>query len=336
MVWQFFVVIFVLSLTYSNSLLVREEDSSDLLVHLTSGSFVGQSSTTNGTERWLGIPFAQPPVGNLRFKAPVAITTPAKGIQNATQFGNACPQLPSATTFGTQGEDCLTLNVWRPIATSGSEKLPTLVWFYGGAYMHGGTADPTFEPTRIIERSTTTNKPIIFVSVNWRVNTFGFLASKHVPLEDLNVGLQDQRAALIFLQDNIARFRGDPEKASAHLYLVHPSLMNVHHSLTSVTQQSAGAGSVEAHILFPAKQPLFRAGIMDSSTGPFKTAPVPAIYDELNQPFSNLLELVGCAEGPGSVECLRDTPFDSEQPALAAHGRPARRLRHGAPVIADR
>ncbi|KAJ3532186.1 hypothetical protein NM688_g7459 [Phlebia brevispora] len=121
--------------------------------------------------------------------------------------------------------------------------------------MHGRTAEPTFEPTRVIERSTSaTSKPIILVSVKWKVNTVGFLASEHVPLEDLNAGLQDQRAGLIFLQDNIARFGGNPEKASAHSYLIHPSLTNVHHRLPQIMiwGQPAGAGSVKAHILFPA------------------------------------------------------------------------------------
>ena len=102
----------------------------DLLVQLTSGNFIGQRSVVNATERWLGIPFAQPPVGNLRFKAPVQITKPAKGVQTATQFGLSCPQLPSATLFGPQGEDCLTLNVWRPIGTDPKAELPVLVWFY--------------------------------------------------------------------------------------------------------------------------------------------------------------------------------------------------------------
>ena len=111
--------------------LVRTGTSSNsLLVHLTSGSFIGETSTVNGTDRWLGIPFAQPPLGRLRFKAPVPISTPSTGVQEAVNFGEACPQLPSDTTFGPQGEDCLTLNVWRPAGASSSEKLPVLVWFY--------------------------------------------------------------------------------------------------------------------------------------------------------------------------------------------------------------
>lgn len=111
--------------------------NNELLVHLTSGSFIGEASVVNATDRWLGIPFAQPPIGKLRFKAPIPIQNPAKGVQNATKFGDACPQLPSATTFGTQSEDCLSLNVWRPSGTTASDELPVLVWFYVSLYLGG-------------------------------------------------------------------------------------------------------------------------------------------------------------------------------------------------------
>ncbi|OBZ79050.1 Para-nitrobenzyl esterase [Grifola frondosa] len=107
-----------------------------LTVHLTSGIFRG-SAVSNGTDRWLGIPFAQPPVGSLRFKAPVAVTNPPHTVQDAFAFGNACPQSPSSTLGAPMGEDCLFLNVWRPSNVSVNTKLPVLVWFYGGAYMNG-------------------------------------------------------------------------------------------------------------------------------------------------------------------------------------------------------
>ena len=88
-----------------------------LQVQLTSGTFQGLS-VPNGTERWLGVPFAQSPVGPLRFKAPVAITKPAPGIQTAAGFGDACPQIPDPTLGVGQSEDCLTLNVRFPLHSS--------------------------------------------------------------------------------------------------------------------------------------------------------------------------------------------------------------------------
>ncbi|KAI0267680.1 alpha/beta-hydrolase [Gloeopeniophorella convolvens] len=257
-------------------------------VSLTSGTFRGL--TTNGTDRWLGIPFAQAPVGSLRFKAPVAITQPVEGVQDALQFGHACPQPSSAGA--PMGEDCLSLNVWRPQNTKSTAKLPVLLWIYGGAYNEGTSSDPGFDGVRIVTRSVATEKPIILVTINYRVNTFGFLASKDVPLQDLNSGLLDQRAAMEFVQDNIAKFGGDPEKVT-------------------IWGQSAGAGSVEAHILFPSPRPLFRAAIMDSLTGPFKSSPPPSTYDEPGKPFDALLKATGCSPGSAAVACLQAVPFDT-------------------------
>ncbi len=122
-----------------------------LQVDLTSGKFVGVTSAADGIDKWLGLPFAQPPVGNLRFKAPVPITRPSSTIRNASQFGNACPQEPSDSLGAPIAEDCLVLNVrilqsnmcltvdllislalqvFRPAGTTSKDKLPVLVWFY--------------------------------------------------------------------------------------------------------------------------------------------------------------------------------------------------------------
>ena len=106
-------------------------DSSHLVVNITSGSFRGVL-TSNDTDRWLGIPFAQPPVGNLRFKAPVPVTQAPSDIRNASAFGNACPQLPSSSLGVSMSEDCLYLNVWRQHGTTSEDKLPVLVWIYVG------------------------------------------------------------------------------------------------------------------------------------------------------------------------------------------------------------
>ncbi|KAK7686724.1 hypothetical protein QCA50_010324 [Cerrena zonata] len=262
--------------------------SDPLQISLTSGTFRGQS-VSNVTDAWLGIPFAQPPTGSLRFKAPVAITRPAPGVQNATSFGSSCPQ-PSSS--GSQSEDCLFLNVFRPAGTSNNAKLPVLVWFYGGAFMQGTASTNSTDPTRIIQRSVATGKPIMFVSVNYRVNTFGFLSSSHVAPEDLNAGLHDQRMALMFVQDNIAAFGGDPAKVT-------------------IWGQSAGAGSVEAQVVFPASgKSLFRAAIFDSSTGPFKTAPPASRYDDPGFPFARLLQAIGCNSGPQTLLCLQKASFE--------------------------
>ncbi|KAF8207069.1 alpha/beta-hydrolase [Mycena galopus ATCC 62051] len=261
--------------------------ATSLDVSLTVGTFRGVS-TANGTETWLGIPFAEPPVGPLRFKAPVPITTASKGITNASSFGNACPQ-PSSDLGADIAEDCLFLNVWRPQNTHVDAGLPVLFWLYGGAYTTGAASDPRHDPTLIIQRSVAVNKPIIFVATNYRVNTFGFLASATVAPEDLNAGLLDQRLAMMFVQENIRAFGGDPSKVT-------------------IWGQSAGAGSVETHFLFPPIQPLFRAGMADSSPGPFKNNPDASTYDKPGKPFVRLLAATGCAPGAGAIACLQNVP----------------------------
>ncbi|KDQ59069.1 hypothetical protein JAAARDRAFT_77955 [Jaapia argillacea MUCL 33604] len=268
-----------------------ESLSSSLQVSLASGIFRGISNE-NGTESWLGIPFAQPPIGNLRFKAPVAIVEPAAGVQNASTFGYACPQAPSTSLGAPMNEDCLTLNVWRPANTDPNQKLPVLVWYYGGGFMYGAASNPEWDPTLIIQRSVAIGKPIIFVSANYRLNTFGFLASADVPPEDLNAGFWDVRASLSFVQDNIANFGGDPEKVT-------------------VWGWSAGGGAVESLYLYPANRSLFRAGIWDSSTGPYKSSPYAFQYDEPGKPYSSILAATGCAPGPSSFSCLQQAPYET-------------------------
>ncbi|KAJ7837789.1 alpha/beta-hydrolase [Mycena olivaceomarginata] len=265
--------------------------AASLEVSLTSGTFRGVS-TANGTEKWLGIPYAAPPLGSLRFKAPVPIAKASKGIKDASTYGNACPQPPSTGLGADVAEDCLFLNVWRPQNTTTNSKLPVLVWIHGGAYINGAASNPQYDPTLILQRSVALNKPIIFVSTNYRVNTFGFLASASVAPQDLNVGLLDQRQAFAFLQENIAAFGGDPSKVT-------------------IWGQSAGAGSVESHVLFPAAQPLFRAAIADSSTGPFKNSPDASTYDKPGKPFARLLAATGCAPRIGAVACLQRVPFET-------------------------
>ncbi|KAJ7163925.1 alpha/beta-hydrolase [Mycena crocata] len=264
--------------------------AASLDVSLNIGTVRGVSTTT-GLEKWLGIPFAEPPVGSLRFKAPVPAKA-FKGIRNASTFGNACPQVQTTSLGAEVAEDCLFLNVWRPQNTTANAKLPVLFWIHGGAFTNGAASSPQYDPTRMVQRSVAVNKPVIFVSTNYRVNTFGFLSSAGVAAKDLNAGLQDQRQAMVFVQQNIKAFGGDPSKVT-------------------IWGQSAGAGSVESHFVFPASQPLFRAGIADSSTGPFKNSPIASTFDKAGKPFARLLAATGCAPGPGAVSCLRQVPFET-------------------------
>ncbi|KAJ7183226.1 alpha/beta-hydrolase [Mycena filopes] len=281
----------IVSSLYSHSYIADSKASGPLEVSLQTGTFRG-ASTGKGTEKWLGIPFAKPPVGPLRYKAPAPLTTlQFEGVRNASSFGNACPQPEFDWLNAEIAEDCLFLNVWRPENTTADAKLPVLFWLHSGGYSNNAASNRDYDPTFLIQRSVAIEKPIIFVSANYRVNTFGFLASASVPPEDLNAGLLDQRQALVFVRDHIEAFGGDPSKVT-------------------IWGQSAGAGSVEAHFIYPpAGPPLFRAGIADSSTGPFKNSPAPSTYDKAGKPFDRLLSATSCMPGHGALECLRNVPF---------------------------
>ena len=204
-----------------------------------------------------GIPFAAPPVGDLRWKAP----QPAadwEGIRDCYTFGpiamqetpgedpnsfyakewHVDPEIPMS-------EDCLQLNVWTP-AKTGDEKLPVMVWIYGGGLMCGYPAEMEFDGERIARRG------VILVSVNYRVNVFGFLAHPEITAEDptkpANFGFMDQQAGIRWVKRNIAAFGGDPDNIT-------------------VFGQSAGGGSTMVQTITPTNKGLFQKAIVHSGGG---------------------------------------------------------------------
>ncbi|KAK4235385.1 acetylcholinesterase [Achaetomium macrosporum] len=180
-------------------------------------------SATPAVRQFLGIPYALPPVNHLRFAPP----QPAQpfGELDATEMSPSCMQyassLPSIFTHevlelnlgglnGTTGpisEDCLTLSVWAPRCTT-KRKLPVLIFFYGGAFMNGGSNVPYLLPAQWIQRT----QSHIVVSFNHRGDIFGFPNAAGLPQQEQNIGLLDQRLAIEWVRDNIAAFGGDPER----------------------------------------------------------------------------------------------------------------------------
>ncbi|HVZ45748.1 MAG TPA: carboxylesterase family protein [Ramlibacter sp.] len=176
----------------------------------TSGSFQGQSQ--DGVDSWLGIPYAQPPVGALRFQAPRPVQ-PAAGIVAASAFGAASVQTVAGMTSwiyptqDVQGEDCLSLNIWGP---SGAHGLPVIVWFHGGGFRTGATRMPLMNGQALAQRG------VVAVTANYRLGALGLLS--HPDFADSRNGttanwqLQDMAAALQWVRDNIAVFGGDPSR----------------------------------------------------------------------------------------------------------------------------
>ena len=167
----------------------------------------------SGIHSFKGIPFAQPPVGNLRWKEPLPVKN-WEGVRKADKFGPRAMQLPlfGDMNFRSNGmsEDCLYLNIWTP-AQSNTERLPVLVYFYGGGFVAGDGSEPRYEGPSLARRG------MVTITVNYRLSIFGFFAHPELTQESPhhasgNYGLMDQSAALHWVQQNIASFGGDPKK----------------------------------------------------------------------------------------------------------------------------
>ncbi|RDX46049.1 extracellular triacylglycerol lipase precursor [Lentinus brumalis] len=179
---------------------------------------VGGSTITGITQIFLGalgidffggIPFAQPPIGNLRFAPPVLLDTPGNGTLDATQFGAPCVQ------FNVSGvsEDCLTLNIFRPSGTTSNASLPVMLWIYGGGFLEGATS--VYNASAIIAQSVLRGTPVVYVSLNYRVGPFGFPQGTEADTRNaLNLGLKDQLVGLQWVQNHISAFGGDPDKVT--------------------------------------------------------------------------------------------------------------------------
>ncbi|KAF8322026.1 alpha/beta-hydrolase [Clavulina sp. PMI_390] len=223
-------------------------------VSLTSNTTVVGSRNAYGLEQFLGIPYAQPPLGELRFAKPLPIHNHSSTSVDATAYGPVCMQAPTNFNVSQMSEDCLSINIVRPGGVNMTSKLPVMVWVYGGGFVTGGSSGSN--PTAIILRSAELGSPVIHVSFNYRVNSFGFLASSDVAAAAsngtaaLNVGLYDIQAALLWVQQNIGSFGGDQTKVT-------------------VFGQSAGAMSIGSMLVADwgkavKELGLFRGAIMES------------------------------------------------------------------------
>ena len=216
-----------------------------------------RGTVADGVTSWKGIPFAAPPVGPLRWRAP----QPAarwQGVRDATAYAADCMQQPfpsDAAPLGTRpSEDCLYANVWKPAGSGG--KLPVLVWIYGGGFVNGGASPPTYAGANLARQG------VMVVSFNYRVGRFGTFALPQLTAENAdggrlgNYGTMDQVAALRWVRRNIAAFGGDPARVT-------------------IVGESAGGMSVHQLVTSPEAQGLFaRAFVMsggDARSDPRKT-----------------------------------------------------------------
>ncbi len=220
--------------------------SNPLRVKIDSGEVEGAFANGQQVRAFKGIPFAAPPVGDLRWKAPQAEAA-WKGVRKAKDFGSHCIQSGSYPdmVFHDPGpsEDCLTLNVWTP-ANAKTGSLPVMVWIYGGGFSTGGTSESRQDGQFLAARD------VVVVSMNYRLGIFGFFNHPELTMESPfhasgNYGLLDQAAALAWVHRNIAAFGGDPNNVT-------------------IFGESAGSQSVSAHMASPVSRGLFNKAIGES------------------------------------------------------------------------
>ncbi|KAK2591165.1 hypothetical protein QQS21_011141 [Conoideocrella luteorostrata] len=241
-------------------------------VHIRNGTLVG--SAHDHIDSFYGIPYVEPPIGDLRLRAPQPLNKSFGLLQLTNNLRDvaACVQMDQSQVLteglttpvidvlngiggnftGKSGEDCLTINVQRPSGVPRHRKLPVLFWIYGGGWELGTTQ--LYDASAIVQKSEAMGEPVIFVAPNYRVNAYGFLNGKEIQEAGVsNLGLRDQRKALEWVAENIEAFGGDPDRVT-------------------IWGESAGAVSVFDHMIVNngdhkyKGKPLFRGAIMNSGT----------------------------------------------------------------------
>ena len=185
--------------------------ASQLKLKTEQGKVLGKAINNGKVKAFLGLPYAAPPVGNLRWRAPQP-PAPWKGVRDATQYGSHCIQgrVFDDMVFLDPGpsEDCLYLNVYAPAAAKGNSKLPVLFWIHGGGYTGGASSEPRHSGDAL------PTKDVVLVTINYRLGILGFLAASDLAKEAGghagNYGMLDMVAALQWVRANIAKFGGDP------------------------------------------------------------------------------------------------------------------------------
>lgn len=219
-----------------------------LVVRIDSGALKGTSEA--GILSWKGIPFAAPPLGELRWRAPQPVAA-WQGVRDAGNYGNDCMQIPfpsDAAPLGTPpDENCLYANVWRPAGAA--TRLPVIFWLYGGGFVNGGASPPTYSGAELAKQG------VLFVSANYRVGRFGTFAHPALTRANADAGLlgnygyMDQLAALRWVQRNISSFGGDPRNVT-------------------IVGESAGGMSVHVLVTSPMTRGLFsKAVVMSGGDG---------------------------------------------------------------------
>ena len=270
-------------------------------VRVEQGQLSGAAGKSPDVRVYRGIPFAAPPVGDLRWKPP----QPAshwQGVRPASEFGNACWQTPYPPAFAIYqtelpplSEDCLYLNVWTS-AKSAADRMPVMVWIHGGGFTRGAGSLPTYDGENLARRG------VVVVTINYRLGIFGFFAHPELTAESPhhasgNYGLMDQIAALAWVKKNIAAFGGDPNRVT-------------------IFGESAGSWAVNALMASPLARGLFVGAIGESGGTMGRMVPLA----EAEKNGEKLASGLGATDG--GLKTLRATSAEALLKAGAAETVP--------------
>ncbi|MCJ7465702.1 MAG: carboxylesterase family protein, partial [Maribacter sp.] len=242
-------ILLLFSIIITNTIVAQDKNAFAVQVKIENGLIEGNYNTQTGIQTYLGVPFAKPPIGEFRWKAPQPLAN-WQGVKETKKFG---PRPMQTMVFGDMrsrsdgvSEDCLYLNVWTP-ATRNTKNLPVLVYFFGGGNVAGDASEYRYDGESMAK------KGIVVVTTNYRLNIFGFLAHPELSAEapygaSGNYGLLDQNAALKWVQKNIAAFGGDPGKVT-------------------IAGESAGSIGVSQQMASPLSKNLIAGAIGESGAG---------------------------------------------------------------------
>jgi len=256
-----------------------------------SGDGSVQGVQEDGVFVFRGIPYAAPPIGNLRWRSPQP-ATPWQGVRSAASFGPACPQpevseLEGGGDLGKLAEDCLYLNIWKP-ANHPGKKLPVIVWIHGGGFLVGAGSGPEYPGGKLAQ------KGVLVVSLNYRLGPLGFLVHEELEQESPagvagNYGLLDQIAALQWIRKNISAFGGDPDQIT-------------------LFGESAGAAAISLLMLSPQAKGLFHRAIMQSATAttlPYIMPLANGSYAQARETGRKLAAGLKCDKGKDTLAAMR-------------------------------
>ncbi|TVY87539.1 Lipase [Lachnellula willkommii] len=296
----------VLGLTLGNALPIYNI-CPDPIANSLNGSYSSIHNSNFMQDFFLGVPFAQPPVGDLRLRQPASLNSTWAGVKRATEYRFACIGYREDTQIGGNNhvdKDYLTLNIVTPSGWNSNQKLPVAIWIYGGGWFEGTSLDPRYNLSFIVNQSTIINQPIIGVSINYRLSAYGWLYSNETLKEGVtNLGLRDQQLEFP------ASFKSSGCKIILRL------LVETSQRLLSGER----ARSVGSHLLAynGRDDGLFHGAIAESGSplGFTLIEPTPDVSEIV---YQNLTQALGYSSATNQLDCLRQVPADTFNAAINA------------------